>query len=394
MAVAPAAVRDPVRALLASLPGVSARVVDSLDAIAWSDTDVLWLHDVHPTSTAMRPWLDAGGRVLATLHGALLAADLGLEPAPPDDVRDTVWEPIPGADALAASPASVRIRCSMACSRAPAPGRRSRARRYRAAVYLAGRPSAGGVVAVERAGMDLNAARIVAWEYNVGDGGLLCIGSGVCPEATDQRCAPQLRALLANALAGHGIPHRDRPPGARHWPRPGDRVIRRDLEPVPEVPEPRGGWGDSATVLAIDHPVESDEPWSLAGRRGFLAGGEGRGLREAWLHPFRIMRDAGLTVAGSAPAAARMRVTPDQVDRHAVVDGRRRHRTVDGGARAPGHLLAGGSGCPAVGRSSSGRPISGAPGPIRPRAVETSNSRSLPTDAVRRWWLAATPSAS
>ncbi len=321
MAVAPAAARDPVRALLASLPGLSARVVESLDAVAWADTDILWLHDLHPTSPSMRLWLDAGGRVLATLQGALLAADLGLESTPPDDVRDTVWQPTPGPDSLrglaAFGPHPLFDGMQQGtCTWAPVAGEG-----YRAAVYLARRPSAGSVVAVERAGMELNAARIVAWEYVVGNGGLLCIGSGVYPDAEDQRCAPQLRALIGNALAGQGIPHRDRPSGARHWPRPGERVVRRDLAPVPAVTEPRGDWNDSPTVLARDYPVASDEPWSLGGRRGFVAGGERRGLREAWLHPFRVMLDASLTIAGSAPAPSRMRVTPDQVDRHAMVDG-------------------------------------------------------------------------
>ena len=321
MAVAPAAARDPVRALLASLPGASSRVVDSLDTVAWADTDVLWLHDLHPTSPALRPWLDAGGRLLATLQGTLLACDLGLESTPPDDVRDTVWAPIPGQDALRGlagfgpHPLFTGMQQGT-CTWAPVAGEG-----YRAAVYAAGRPSTGAVVAVERAAMELNPAQIVAWEYAVGDGGLMCIGSGVHPDAADQRCAPQLRALLANALTGHGIPHRDRPPGAHHWPAPGERVLRRDLAPVPEVSEPRGDWGDSPALLAREYPVESDAPWSLGGRRGFVTGGERRGLREAWLHPFRVLRDVSLKVAGAAPTASRMRVTPDQVDRHAEVDG-------------------------------------------------------------------------
>lgn len=321
MAVAPAAVRDPVRALLASLPGISARVLDSLDTVAWADVDCLWLHDVHPTSPALRPWLEAGGRVLATLQGALLAADLGLESTTPDDVRDSVWQPIAGQDAVrglaAFGPHPLFQGMQQGASTwAPVAGER-----YRTAVYSAGRPAAGGVVAVERVGMEMNAARIVAWEYAAGDGGLLCIGNGVCPAAADPRGALQLRALLTNALAGHGIPHRDRPPGARLWPRPGERVLRRDLTPVPEVPEPPGVWGDSSSGLAMDNPAGPDGPWSLAGRRGFLAGGEARGLREAWLHPFRVMLDSTLTVAGGAPSAPRMRLTPDQADRHTEIAG-------------------------------------------------------------------------
>ncbi len=272
MAVAPAAARDPVRALLAALPGISARVLDSLDHVVWADTHVLWLHDLHPTSPALRPWLDAGGRVLATLRGTLLAADLGLEPIPPDDVRDTVWEPVPGSEAIfglaAFGPHPLFDGMQQGTvTWAPVAGER-----YCAATYLAGRPASAGVVAVERVGMELNATRIVAWEYGVGDGGLLCIGSGVSLEASDPRCGPQLRALIVNALAGQGIPHRERSAGARHWPRPGERVLRRDLAPVPAVAEPPGDWEDSPAALVQDILVESDRPWSLGGRRGFLAG--------------------------------------------------------------------------------------------------------------------------
>ena len=89
-----------------------------------------------------------------------------------------------------------------------------------------------------------------------------------------------------------------------------------------------------------------------------------------------------------------MRVTPDQVDRHGVVDGCRGDRAVDGGARAPGHLLAGGSGRSDGRFCSNGPPISGARGPIRPPVAETSSCRSRPMDAARRWRPAAIPSAS
>jgi len=308
--------------VLDALGGVSARLAASLDEVAWSDTDCLWLHDVRVTAPELRGWLDGGGRLLATLDAALVSVDLGLETVPPDEVRHSVWESLPGPDfprglaAFGPHPLFEGLQHG-ACTWAPLVGEP-----YRWAVYLASRPSGGEVVAVERCGLEVNAARIVAWEYSVGQGGVLCIGSGVCPEASDQQCAPQLRALLANALARSGIPHWERPAGARHWPVPGHRVLRRDLAPVPDLSGLDGEWPASPAGLWLDRPVESDDPWTLAGRRGFLAGSEARGLHEAWLHPFRVLRDATVTVAGSPPTASRMRVTPDQVDRQSGPDPR------------------------------------------------------------------------
>lgn len=321
MALAPPAAAEAVRELLDALEGVSAVMALSLDEVAWPDTDCLWLHDVRATSPALGGWLEGGGRLLATLDAALVPVDLGLESVPPDEVRDSRWECAAHDDAprgmAAFGPHPLFDGLQQgACTWAPVAGEL-----YRWAVYLASRPGTGQVVAVERRGLEVNPVCVVAWEYSVGQGGLLCIGSGVCPDAPDQRWAPQLRALIGNALGRSGIPHRDRPPGARHWPVPGQKVLRRDLAPVPQLPGLEGDWADSPAALALDHSVGSDESWVLAGRRGVLTGSEGGGLAEAWLHPFRALRDAALSVAGSLPTPSRIRITPDQVTRWSEADG-------------------------------------------------------------------------
>jgi hypothetical protein len=71
----------------------------------------------------------------------------------------------------------------------------------------------------------------------------------------------------------------------------------------------------------IEAAVEHDAPWTLGGRRGFLVGREGHGLDEAWIHPFRVLRDAELRVDGAVATAREIRVTPDQVERKATTDG-------------------------------------------------------------------------
>jgi hypothetical protein len=263
----------------------------------------------------------AGGRLLATLDAALLAVDLGLETVAPDEVRDAVWTAPPGGEprvglaGFGPHPLFTGLHQG-SCTWAPVEGEA-----YHWACYVANRPANAGVVAVARSGLVLEPSRVVAWEYAVGDGGLLCIGAGVHPEGQDPACMPQLRTLLGNALAGQGIPHRDRPAGARLWPAPGRRVWRTDLIPAVTPAGLDGDWSRSPTSLALEFPVESDEPWALAGRRGFLAGTERAGLQEIWFHPFRVLGQAAVTVVGAAPAATRLRITTDQVDRHSEVGG-------------------------------------------------------------------------
>ena len=312
--------RERAHALLERIEGVEGRVVTSLEDVDLSETDCLWLHDVRAASPALRTWLEGGGRLLATLDAVLVAVELGLETVPPDELRHSVWDGVPGQGApfglaaFGAHPLFEGLQQGTS-TWAPVVGEP-----YRWAVHLATRPQAG-VVAVERRGPELNPGRIVAWEYDVGHGGLLCIGAGICPEASDRRWEPQLRALLGNALAGFGIPHRERPPGARHWPLPGQKVLRRDLAPVPELPCQEAEWTASASSLALEIPPDADRPWVLAGRRGFLAGSDDHGLREAWLHPFRVAHGASVSVAGSVPASTRIRVAPDQLDRRAEAAG-------------------------------------------------------------------------
>jgi len=313
--------REAVRGLVESLGGVSATLVDSLGEVPWLETDALWLHDVRGTIPQLIAWMQAGGRLLATLDAATIAVDLGLESLAPDDIRDGTWSPPPdgerqvGIAGFGPHPLFTGLQQG-ACTWAPVD-----AEPYHWVGYLAGRPAAGGVVGVARRGMSVEPARVIAWEYSVGDGGLLCLGAAICPDAADPACLPQLRTLLGNALAGQAIPHAERPAGARLWPAPGQTVWRSDRAPAAPIAGLEGEWTDSAATPALDLPIESDDPWTLAGRRGFLAGGERTGLREVWLHPHRILREALISVAGVTPTATRLRVTPDQVDRHSEVAG-------------------------------------------------------------------------
>jgi len=312
---------DEMRALVGAMPGMRARVVTALHDVPWPDVDCLWLHDVSPTSPEVLPWLRAGGRLLATLGAVETAVALGIETVPPDDVRDTLWESDPddtaprGLACFGPHPLVAGLPPGT-CTWLPRAGEP-----YRWATHLATRPAAAQIVAVDMVGLALDPARIVAWEYAVGDGGILCIGSGIRPSTSDAPCATQLRTVLRNALTGQGIPHRDRLLAAPCWPTPGQRVLRQDLRAVPELPGLRGDWPETSASPATELAADSPHRWRFAGRRASLDGGVGHGLGEAWIHPYAVARDATVSVSGTPLAGGTAGVSPTEVIRRSTAGG-------------------------------------------------------------------------
>lgn len=293
----------PCRSLLEQLPGAAILVRGSLADLPWSDADVLWIHDLRPDPASILPWLTSGGRLLATLEAAVLPADLRLESVPPDDARDSTWEAAAvsegpfGMVAFGDHPLFRGLQRSVETS-SPSIGE---ARRR--TCYLAARPREGRVVAVERVAGGLDAARLVAWEYGVGQGGILCLGAHLRPDAADQRWWPQLLALLGNALVGDGIPSSRRRGEPRYWPPPGVQVVRNDMEPVPELPGLEAGWPGGAAPSDLP-AIPADDRWFAAGRRAVLSGGDSDSA-ELWMHPWRVARDLSLQVRGAAATRER-----------------------------------------------------------------------------------------
>jgi hypothetical protein len=318
VAVVPEVEHRPVAELLRGLGEVQVEVATALEAVELEQFDVLWVHAVRGLAPGLMPWLESGGRLLATLDAAWLPTDLGLESFPPNDFGANVSSSAAprglGLAAFGPHPLFEQLDQGT-CTWAPSAGEA-----HRWVAYSGARPTHGAVVAVEFSAADLNVGRAVAWEYRVGQGGILCIGDYVHPAAPDHRFARQLHVLLQNALAGQAIPHRERPPGARTWPSPGRTVVRDDQATIPPTPTIEGPWGTSSAPLAIEAGVEYDAPWTLGGRRGFLVGREGHGLDEVWIHPIRVLRDAALQVDGAAAIAREIRATPDQIERKATTE--------------------------------------------------------------------------
>ncbi len=316
-------------AWLETLPGVTVVSHRDFAAVDLEHADLVWVHGEYHASRTLIPWLQEGGRVLASLDAAIIASGLGIESHPPDERREGHWRHAADEfhlDQFKSFKAFPHIRGLAAFGPHPlfegldqgtyvwAP---SEGEEFIERAYVASRPATGAVVAVERSFIHLNAERVVAWEHQVGGGGILSLGAFIYLTAPDELLARQLRAMLANAITGDAIPHRDRPVPVSTWPIPERFDPTRGAQPtrVPRVPDLDGPWIPSRSPLSIESPATDDDPWTLAGRRMLLIGGERSGLHEAWSHPVRIACDVRLTFAGGEPEVAGVRVAPDEIVR-------------------------------------------------------------------------------
>jgi glycogen debranching enzyme len=321
------------RAWLESLPGIAVTVVGRLEALVLGRTDLIWIHGVRAEpEPGLVEWLQAGGRLLLSLDAVDLPARMGLETAAPDEwhegrwhaATDTVPPPV-----TRAFPAFPHLRGLAAFGPhplfrgldwgvftwAPTEGEPCRWLAYRHR-----RPTRGAVVAVERTAFQVNADRLVAWEYAVGDGGILCLGAFICLAARAGQQSHQLKALLSNAVAGEAVPHTSRRGPACHWPVGGTGGEQQDEPLATPIHLASLGnvwdeWTPSASPLLIESTARADHPFTLAGRRVLVVGGERAGPTEVWVHPFRAMRGARLLVNGSVPEVSSVRVAPDEIVR-------------------------------------------------------------------------------
>ena len=345
---------------LATLDGVVAERLD-LEALArgaepLGDVEVCWVHatDEPPPlpRDALRAWLERGGRLLLTQRAAARVVALGLEPDGPNDVLtrawrhadDELWFPelrdhqafphVRGIAGHGPHPLFAGLGQGTYVW-APAEGER-----YAQATYARGhRPRGGMVVGCERSYIHLNADRVVAWEYGVGSGGVLCIGAFMVLGARDPRLAPQLRVLLANALAGAAIPHAARAGPAAHWPAPGRAAFPDESLSIPAAPALDGAFPGLDSDLHADSRALEDTPYSLAGRRALVTGGEQAGVREVWVHPHRVLGGLAVTIGGEAPLVRDAQLAPTVVQRHLVSRTRIVEETVTTALEQPVVLL-------------------------------------------------------
>lgn len=323
---------------------------------ALPETDMLWVHaaDEPPPlpGPALVAWITAGGRLLLTLRAASCVAALGLEEDGPNDTAagpwthedDELWFPsfrafggfphIRGVAAFGPHPLFAGIDHGTYLW-APSEGER-----YVRATYARGkRPAKGRVVGCERSYVHLNADRIVAWEYAVGQGGVLCLGAFVVPEAPDPLLVRQLHTVLGNAVAGDGIPHATRTGPVTWWPVEGTRCVADASLALPAVTALDGALPGLDSPLHIATRALTDDPYSLAGRRALVVGGEQAGITEIWLHPYRVLKGMTVTVGGETPLIRDAQIAPTVVQRHLVSRARIVEETVTTALEHPVVLL-------------------------------------------------------
>jgi hypothetical protein len=276
---------DEVHRWLGTLPSQSVRHYRRLADVPLDQSDVLWIRGAAAEDSRLLAWLRTGGRILATHDGVLLPTALGLARDPP--VAMPFPNPSPPGFGLAGfglHPLFAGLRDGAVLTPTFDAGPPA------LYCYAGAFPADGAVVAVGRRGLELDAHTVLAWEYAVGAGGMLCLGFHPSLTAGDQTQRRDAEVVLANALVGDAIPHRERATPAALWPSPGRRATGvESAEPL--LVAPTDDWPASAAP-ALDLAPAAE--WTHAGRRLLVRARAGGGRREVWAPPFRIMHDAGV----------------------------------------------------------------------------------------------------
>ena len=298
-------------------------------AAAVDESDLVWIHGAalpeRLPADALRAFVGQGGGLLLTLQAAALVGPLGIEAVPPNDCREMTWshhrdewwlderhEPsshphLRGIATYGPHPLVDGLHDGADCW-VPSEGES-----YAWACYSGGAwPVDGRVVAVERGYRVLNPERVVAWEYGIGRGRVLCLGAFIHFAAPDRRLRPRLERLMGNALRAATAAAQPR----AWWPSAGTVASASEALALPEPLEFEGALPAPAEdPLLIAGPAQADTPYDLAGRRLVLLGDEVRGLRELWVHPHRASASWTVRADGEALQGVHAEVTPDLVVR-------------------------------------------------------------------------------
>ena len=297
--------------------------------VAVAESDVIWAHASEPLAglpaEALRGFATSGHGVLLTLRATELVDLMRIETSPPNDVADGTWSHaadeyftadfrslrgyphVRGFATYGPHPLVDGLHNGVYCW-AP-----SEKEAWTRACYKDGaRPLGGRVVGVERAYIAQNAARVVAWEYPVGHGRVLCIGAFVHFAAPDGLLRPQLERLVLNALG----PALAAEAGRTWWPEPATAATPSESLVVPDALDLDGALPEAGPdPVALESAVGSDEQFDLAGRRLLLVGRDRTGIRELWAHPHRAVAGWAVTADGEPARGTRATVTPDVVVR-------------------------------------------------------------------------------
>ncbi len=188
-----------------------------------------------------------------------------------------------------------------------------RGERWSRAFYQAPAWPDGNVIAVERAYVQLDASRAVAWEWQLGRGRILCLGANLALRGEDSLLAAQRNRLLMNALASleasRGAVARE------YWPR-FPRIVRRVPPPLALPTTPVESFDPTSPPLVFEQHAPDASPLVLAGRRTLALGTETLGVTELWIYPLCLWSGGeGWRVDGTTLRATHVSIEPAVVTR-------------------------------------------------------------------------------
>lgn len=280
--------------------------------------DVLWIHapaalpyerlvQVPERVQAIRSFVAAGGRLLATGYAAFLPADFGIEPVRPTVRLDTLqndwlWDK-KGYHSLHGHPllnglfGGEYIEDGVADRVLPI-----------ITYDNESWPAKGKVVAVEKSYVFMRGARKVAVEHEYLRGRILSLG-GMIAFAPVNHLRANLEQFMANALLyTAGVPL---PGPITYWEKREPVPVRERVTSSPlrrSVSRPLDLVFTGDLVLSRENG--GTEMFDVAGRRAVIMGKERGGIDEVWVHPLRIIRDYEAGIVSGDTVAWLSRMTP------------------------------------------------------------------------------------
>jgi glycogen debranching enzyme len=161
-----------------------------------------------------------------------------------------------------------------------------------------GYPREGRVVAVGRSYVFLHSEQKLMFEYQVGKGKILSVGSMVYfgkqnnRKANLERFVENCFRYLAGEFSGDKTTYWQKTTNVARQFSVSSMPLRSSLQQLNELP---------STELVLTRNNPNNEFFNVAGRRCLIMGRENGGIDEVWVHPFRVLRDyrAGLVVGDS-----------------------------------------------------------------------------------------------
>jgi hypothetical protein len=269
--------------------------------------DILWVHlpdeasllrwrRCPPAMEALRAAVGRGAPILLTDCAALLPGDLGLEPHPPElrllEIKDDWLFEQKGLQGFRGHPVFAGLFGGAFLWDG------DRDRTLPTVGFFGGNwPEKGRVIGIEKSYVHLDPDRRLLVEYPAEAGGkVLAVGGFVYFQPVNS-LRLNLERFVLNCL--NHLTGRPGTTRATFWePAAGTpREFSVQSDPLrPPRPETWAGLPESGPCIGR---MSSAEFFDLAGRRSLIMGSERGGIREFWVHPFRVFRNfqAGLIMA-------------------------------------------------------------------------------------------------